>query len=232
MQMGQFIKVLGFQGEKVFFRIAMVEPLAPNQSLFADSAQGVAAAAHVGAAPIMTDPDPVVYNFIEPVQELRLLHLRLSMNVVNELLGPAPIPNNYMPNIGVEVNLPESERILGTDKMTNPIMNGIVINPQVGGRQGGRLPANQIRRLSDQNEVFDLFVMHGYSPAFDIANQTPLALGGIIGPLASMDWYLNSQGRKYILGKPSKEELRGIIEGYIPYRAISLGGISSVSQEA
>lgn len=231
MRMGEFVKILGFEGETAFFKIAQVEVMAQNNTLFGDPVQGVGAAPHIGAPPVLADPDPVPYKFIEPVQELRLVQMRLSVYPVNEGLGLVPNDANILPNIGIETNSPASERRFGSDKRTNTQMNGIAINPQPGGREGGRIPANQIRRMSDQNEVFDIFIIHGYEPAFDIANQTSFTLGNGAGPL-DFDWYLNAQGRKYILGKPQKDELRGLIKGSIPYRAITLGGISTVTMEA
>ena len=46
------------------------------------------------------------------------------------------------------------------------------------------------------------------------------------------DWYLATQGRRYILGKVGKEELKGLMTRKIPYKAITLGGISAITTEA
>ena len=233
MKMGDFVKIIGYEGEVAFFKIALVETMAQQSVLFGDAAQGIGAAAHIGANPIESDPDPVPYKFMEPVQELRLVQMRVSVYPTDGNSG-APVVNNVTPAIEIEANSPESERRFGTDRRTRTTMNGIaaLTVPDTGGRNGGRIPANQVRRQDDQCEVFDMWIIHGYEPGFDITNSMNFNLGGIIpGPL-DFNWYLNTQGRRYVLGKPTRDELDRLMKKEIPYKAVTLGGVTTITMEA
>lgn len=216
---GDFVKILGFQGEAAFFKIGLSEPMSQQTVLFADENAAVGPAA-------TSDSDAVSFVFNQPVQELRLAQVRPVL--FPNTKAPAAIPpvNLIPPTIQLEASSPKSKRVMGTDKITTVTMNGI---PNVvGGTNGGRMPANQIRRRDDPNEVFDLWIIKGYDLAFNILNGTLAPIGGGLGPLQYI-WSTGDQGRRYVLGKPTPEELKGLKEGVVPYRAITLGGITQVS---
>lgn len=232
LKMGEFIKLIGFKGEKVFFRVGVVEPMGPLVSIFSDPIQGVGAAAagHFGAAPQESDSQLEPFSYLNPVQELRLCQIRLTMFPVTVAPGVFPPVANIPPVIEAEYSSPATEHRAGTDRQQNITMNGIVT--VAGGRDGGRLPGNQIRRFDDPNEVFDIFMVRGYEPAYRLANGTPFNIGA--PPPATpynFYWYIATQGRRYILGKVKKEELKGLISRRIPYRAITLGGITTLTAE-
>ena len=226
MQLGDFVKIVGLKGESAFFKISMVETMAQQTTLFADAIQGIDVP---GAT---SDPDPVAFGFDEPVQDLRLIQVRPTIYPITYLLGVQPVLANIPPTIEVEWSSPKSERRGGTDKRSTVTMNGIA--NQVGGSEGGRMAANQIRRMDNQDpsEVYDLFFIHGYEPGFNVLDGSPVPLGGGLGGTWDFSWYIPNEGRRYVLGRPSDEEVRGLLKRKIPYRAISIGGIDTIDMEA
>ncbi len=230
LKMGEFIKLIGFKGEKVFFKVSLTEPMGPLVSIFSDPIQGVDAVAHFGAAPQESDPQLEPFKYLEPVQELRMTQVRLTMFPVTVVPAVFPPVADIPPLIEVEYSSPATEHRAGTDRQQNITMNTIVT--VAGGRDRGRVPGNQIRRFDDPNEVFDIFMVRGYEPAYRIANSTPFNIGP--PPPATpynFYWYIATQGRRYILGRVKKEELRGLLNRKIPYRAITLGGITTITSE-
>ena len=224
LEMGDFVKIMGMEGISAFFKIALVEPMAQQTVLFADAIQG----ADVPGQP--TDPQPQEFGFTEPVQEMRLIQVRTTIYAITVTPGTRPDMDHLPPTIEVKFNSPKTSRRGGTDKRTTVTMNGFA--NIVGGREGGRMPANQIRRLSDPNEVFDLWIMYGYDPAFNILNGSVAPLGGGLGGVFDFTWDIANQGRRYVLSLPTEEELKGLISRFIPYRAITLGGIDTVTEES
>ncbi|MBU0847210.1 hypothetical protein KKH23_08520 [Patescibacteria group bacterium] len=226
MEMGDFVKIVGLKGESAFFRIALLETMAQQQVLVADAVQGVDIP---GTA---TDPSPVDFKFNEPVQELRLIQIRPTIYPVTFIAGLQPVPANIPPTINVQWSSPISERRGGTDRVKTVTMNGIA--NVVGGPEGGAMPANQIRGMPNQdpNEVFDLFFIHGYRPGFNVFNGSPVPMGGGGGLAWDFSWYLPCEGRRYVLAKPTVDELKGLFSRKIPYRTVCIGGIDSVDMEA
>jgi hypothetical protein len=226
MKMGEFVKLIGLKDEVAFFRIALVETMAQQLSLVSDAVQGV------DVPNTASDPDPVEFGFNEPVQELRLIQIRPTIYPVTFIAGAQPVLDNIPPTISVQWSSPKSERRGGTDKRKTVTMNTIA--NQVGGAEGGAMPANHIRRMANQdpNEVFDLFFIRGYKPGFNVFNGSPVPMGGGLGGTWDFTWYVPNEGRRYILARPTRDELKGLFDRSIPYRAISIGGIDTIDMEA
>ena len=222
LDLGDFVRIIGTEGESAFFKVGNHEQMGNQTVLMADESSAVA----VGA---FSDPSPVGFSFDKPVQELRLFQIR-------PVIYPAPIGagaptplNTLPPTLQVEWSSPKTRRRGGTDKRTTVTMNGIA--SPVGGIEDGRIPANQIRNIGDSNEVFDIWVMKGFEPAFRVLNGTLSILGGPVASPLQFMWFVTNMGRKYVLGKPNTDELRGLKSGNIPYRSVSLGGITEIEQE-
>jgi hypothetical protein len=222
LDLGDFVRVIGTEGEAAFFKVGNHEQMGNQTILMSDESQAVAVAA-------FSDPAPVGFGFNKPVQELRLVQVR-PVIYPTPIGAGAPTPlNNVPPTVEVEWSSPKTRRRGGTDKRTTVTMNAI---PNiVGGIDDGRIPANQIRNIGDSNEVYDIWVMHGFEPAFRVLNGSISPLGGGAALPLQFIWYVANEGRRYVLGKPGPEELIGLKSGKIPYRSISLGGITEIEQE-
>ena len=222
MDIGDFVRIIGTEGESAFFKIANHEQIANQTVLMADESSAIA----IG---VYSDPSPVRFDFDKPVQELRLVQAR-PVAYPAPIGAGAPTPlNNLPPTIEVEWSSPKSRRRGGTDKRTTVTINGIAT--AVGGIDDGRIPINQIRNIGDSNEVFDLWVMHGFEPSFRVLNNSLSIMGGVAALPMQFLWFITNEGRRYVLGKPSPDELSGLKSGNIPYRSVSLGGITEIEQE-
>ncbi len=219
-----FVKLIDPEGNWKFVKAMKDEPMGQVTIQFANAAAGVAA----GAA---SDANRVPFEFTEPARQNRLFQIRLTIFAINRTTGVLIDMDTIAPTIEVEWGMPAGVVRGGTDEEDNVTMNGI-LNANVGGVSGGRIPANQIYTRDDPSEVFDIWNIFGAFPDFRVVNNNLFPLGGGgAGPL-DYDWFLAIQGRKYIIGDVSSDEEEKLVKHELEYRGITVGGIEAVTTRA
>lgn len=220
-----YIKLIDPEGNWNFYRVLKNEPMGQMTVQFADINNLVGPGG-------FSDPARVPFEFTEPARQNRLFQLRLTVFAVDRLTAEIVDIQTISPLIQVEWGHPQGSVRGGTDVADNVTMNGI-LNVNVGGINGGRIPANQIYTRDDPNEVFDIWNIFGAFPDFRVFNNGPGALGGAgFPPDLPYDWFLAIQGMKYILGDVKDEEREKLMKKTQEYRGITIGGIKAVTTKA
>jgi len=224
-----YIKLVDPEGNWNFYRILKNEPMGQIKVQFADEVNPVLPAA-------FSDPERVPFEFTEPARQNRLFQLRLTVFAIDRDEGELVDRDIIPPTAEVEWGHPQGTVRGGTDRPANVTMNGIV-NANIGGVNGGRIPFNQIYTRDDPNEVFDLWNIFGAYPDFRVLNQGPAILGGPSIPppeeaALPYDWFLAIQGMKYQLGDVTDEEKEKLLTKELHYRGITIGGIKAVTTKA
>jgi len=218
-----FVKIVDEEGSWNYYAIAKREPMGQVEVQFASGVVGVAAGA-------LSDGDRVPFTHLEPARENRLFQVRLTIFAVNRTTGNIININVVPPLIEVEWGHGVGVARGGTDKQETVTMNTIA--NVVGGVRGGRIPANQIWNRDDPNEVFDLWCIYGKYPDFRVLNGLALPLGGGAAGNWDHDFYLATQGMKYVLRDVTDDERKKLEERKFEFRGITLGGIEAVSTKS
>jgi len=220
-----YIKLVSPEGDWNFYRILKDEPMGLMTVQFADINNFVVPGG-------FSDPARVPFDFTEPARQNRLFQLRTTIFAVDRNTGQIVDIGTITPLVQLEWGHPQGTVRGGTDVSRNITMNGIV-NANVGGVNGGRLPANQIYTRDDPNEVFDIWNIFGSFPDFRVFNGGPGALGGAGGPPSlPYDWFVGIQGRKYIVGDVTDQEKESLLKKELKYRGMTIGGIKAVTTKA
>jgi len=219
-----FIKLIDPEGNWKFLKVMSSEPMGQERVQFADAANGIAAGG-------VSDNNRVAFQYLEPARQNRLFQIRPTIFAINRTTGLLIDEDTIPPSIEMEWGMPAGNVRGGTDVPSNVTMNGIA-NNNVGGITGGRIPVNQIYNRDDPSEVFDIWAIFGAFPDFRIVNNALFPLGGGgAGPL-DFDWFIGTQGYKYILGEVTSEEEEKLVNGELSYRGITVGGIEAVTTRA
>lgn len=211
---GNYVKVASPYGPPLFIFIESDEPIGQMEIQIANGLVVVPPRnARAGAGTVVppagfVDANPIPIEFLKPLREDRLYQIRPTVFAIDRTHGELVDPDIIPPLVELQWQYPSGSFRGGSDRIQNQVAINGVLNNNVGGNDGGRIPVNQIYTKSDPSEVFDLFVFFQSFPAFRLLNNTRGMVGGGGGIELDYDWYLAFQGRKFIFRNVTAEEKR------------------------
>jgi len=231
LKSGDYVKLASQYDPAIFIFIESEEPMGQMNIQMANGAVPVGArAARAGAGTVVppagfVDAQPVAFEFLEPQREDRLYQIRPTVYAIDRTTGLLVDRAIIPPLLELQWEFPRGSFRGGTDRKSTITING-VINRDIGGNDGGRIPVNQIYTATDPSEVFDIFAFFDTFPAFRLLNNTRGTVGGGGGVELDYDWYLAVQGKKFVFRSVTAEEQKKIANDELSFRGIpSPGGV-------
>lgn len=228
LQPGEYLKMIDYDGNWTFFRIARAESLGTMQIKYASPDDKPNSVLASGA-----ETGWMQLKFLQPPAENRIYQVRPFLFMEESEYGVMYPYGVYLPAmIKLQWKHPLGTSRGGTDESDDVTINDIT--QTVGGPGNGYMTPHTVPLESDLNEFFDLWTVYGSYPEVNIINDSPLDLGdesSIPNGSITHDFnhYIGFTGMKYLVINVTEDEYNKLANHQIEYRARTIGGIPIVT---
>lgn len=217
----EFVKMVDFEGNYSFFKIARTEPMGLVLVEFANATNTLASAADTGSF--------AGFDYLQPARQNRLYQVRTMIVAIDQGSGKWLDSAEIGARVDLEVEHPSGTRRFGTATRQSGLTLNTISNT-VGGVSGGRVPPYMVPVSDMPSEVYDLWVIYGVYPAFRVSNNNEAGLPALGDD--GYDYYIATFGMKYLVLDVSPEELDLLTAHELEYRGVTIGGVPTSTTRA